>query len=390
MKKLLVQIYLFFHKIIIKLAWHIFTHCRLNQNKIVFSNFNGGGYGDNPKFIAQEILDAKLPYELFWVCGEKNSIFPSEIKLVKPNTLAFVYHMATAGFWIDNTRKLYYFKKRPEQYYIQTWHGGPGLKKVERDCEAALSEEYKAYAKIDSKHIDLFLSCCRWCSDLYHSSFWYSGALLEKGIPKNDLYFKNPEPIREKVFSHYKLDRSKKLVMYAPTYRDNRKTDMYNLDCEGVLKAFEKRFSGSFALLIRLHPNVAEQDGIFTYTDTILNASRYPNMQELLVASDMIITDYSGCAFDFPPLKKPGFLYAEDYEEMKQVKDYYFSLEELPFSLSRNNKELIQNIEQFQYKQYESDCERYVNEIQYFDEGNASRAVVEVITERIKKRNGGL
>lgn len=383
MKNLLVKLYLFFHKKTIKLAWSIFTHCKLNQNKIVFSNFNGGGYGDNPKFIAGEIIDLKLPYTLIWVSGEKSNTFPKEIHPVRPNTLLFVYHMATAGFWVDNTRKLYYFKKRPNQYYIQTWHGGPGLKKVEKDCESALSDEYKAYAKIDSKHIDLFLSCCQWCSDLYHSSFWYDGPILEMGIPKNDLYFKDPKPIREKVFSYYNLESDKKLIMYAPTYRDNRQTNMYNLNCERILEALERRFGGSFAILIRLHPNVAEQDDIFTYTDNVLNASRYKNMQELLVASDMIITDYSGCAFDYPLLKKPGFLYAEDYEEMKQTKDYYFSLEELPFSLSQNNEELIEHILSFDYEKYLEDCKHYVDAIKYFDKGHASKAVVDIITCKI-------
>jgi CDP-glycerol glycerophosphotransferase len=98
----------------------------------------------------------------------------------------------------------------------------------------------------------------------------------------------------------------------------------------------------------------------------------------------MIITDYSGCAFDYPILKKPGFLYAEDYEEMKRTKDYYFSLEELPFSLSFNNDELVKNIENFDYNEYLERCKRYVDEIQYFDDGNASKAVVEVITCKIK------
>lgn len=73
---------------------------------------------------------------------------------------------------MDDTRKLYYFKKRPGQYYIQTWHGGLGLKKVERDCEEALSKEYVAYAKIDSRNMDLLLACCRWESESYREAFW--------------------------------------------------------------------------------------------------------------------------------------------------------------------------------------------------------------------------
>ncbi len=371
------SIYIGLHNRIIKLSWSIFYLFKIEPTKVVFSNFNGGGYGDNPKFIAEKLLDTQM--KIYWVCGNKNADFPKGITLIKPNSLKFVYHMCTAAAWVDNTRKLYYFKKKKEQLYIQTWHGGPGLKKVEKDCENALSREYIEYAKIDSKNIDLFLSCCRWCSELYHSSFWYDGAILEKGIPKNDMYFQDAKPIKKLVYDYYKLEEDIKLIMYAPTYRDNRKTDMYNLDCERLIKTLEEKFGGKFAVLIRLHPNVATQDNIFNYTDRILNASRYANMQELLVACDMIITDYSGCAFDYPMLKKPGFLYAEDYEEMKKTKDYYFSLEELPFSLALDNNQLMEIIKNFDYEQYCLDCKKYVDSIGYVDNGTASQAAADEI-----------
>ena len=90
MKQILLKIYLFLHKKLIRFAWSFFTLFKIKPDKIVFSNFNGGGYGDNPKFIAQEIIDSKYPYELIWVSGEASNTFPKEIKPVKPNTLSFV------------------------------------------------------------------------------------------------------------------------------------------------------------------------------------------------------------------------------------------------------------------------------------------------------------
>ena len=102
--------------------------------------------------------------------------------------------------------------------------------------------------------------------------------------------------------------------MYAPTYRDDRSTDMYNLDYERTLRALHKRFGGEWYLLVRLHPNCAASAGEVTTGEYIKNATLYENMQELLVACDMIVSDYSGCAFDYLMLKRPGFLYAEDYE----------------------------------------------------------------------------
>lgn len=385
MKKYILPLYLGLHKLWMKLCWNLFIHFPLDKKKVVFSNFNGGGYGDNPKFIAEEFLRRDSGFQLYWVAASPDYVFPAGIRPVRPNTAAFAYHMATAAFWVDNTRKLYYFKKRPEQYYIQTWHGGPGLKKVEMDCESALSKEYIAWAKNDSRYIDLFLSCCKWCSDLYHRSFWYNGALLEKGIPKNDMYFEDQAPYQEKVRSYFHLPADVRLVMYAPTYRDNRKTDMYNLNYEMLRETLSKRFGGEWAVLVRLHPNVNYHDYPITYTNRIVNASPYENMQELLAATDVIISDYSGCAFDFLTLDRPGFLYAEDYEEIRRTKDYYFSLEELPFTLAFSNQELMDHILHFDEDLYAKKCQIYREQIQYFDTGHAAEAVVDVMVERSKK-----
>ena len=381
-KKLLLPLYLRAHRLMMKICWNLFIHAPLDRRKVVFSNFNGGGYGDNPKFIAQEFLRRKLHWKLYWVSASDYDL-PEGIRPVRPNTIAFAWHMATAGTWVDDTRKLYYFKKRPGQFYIQTWHGGLGLKKVEKDCEDALSKEYVTYAKIDSQNMDLLLACCRWESVSYREAFWYDGPILEKGIPKNDIYFEDPAPYIRKVHQHFGLPEGTKLALYAPTYRDSRKTDMYNLDYNQLLSALEKRFGGSWAVLVRMHPNVSYKDYPLTYTDRILNASPYENMQELLVASDIIISDYSGCAFDFPMIGKPGFLYAEDYEEMKRTKDYYFQLEDLPFTLALTNGQLMEQIEHFDERDYQKKCKDFCDMLGFYDDGHASEAVVDLILEKM-------
>lgn len=385
-KKIILPVYLKAHRLFMRLCWNLFVLFPLDRKKIVFSNFNGGGYGDNPKFIAQEFLRRNEGWKLYWTAAADYDL-PSGIHPVRPNTAAFAWHMATAGTWVDDTRKLYYFKKRPEQFYIQTWHGGLGLKKVEKDCEDALSREYVEYAKIDSKNMDLLLACCRWESNSYREAFWYDGPILEKGIPKNDIYFEDPAPYRQKVLRHFALPDGTRLALYAPTYRDSRKTDMYNLDYDRLLSVLSERFGGSWAVLVRMHPNVSYQDYPLTYTDRILNASPYENMQELLVASDIIISDYSGCAFDFPMTGKPGFLYAEDYEEMKRTKDYYFDLKDLPFTLALSNEELMQQIRDFDEEAYKERCQEFRDMLGFYDDGNASRAVADLIAERMSQKS---
>ena len=375
----LLKIYLALHKALIFLCWQLFSLWPVQKDKIILSNFNGKGFGDNPRYIAEEILRQKLPYRLFWVSEQPDPSYPPGLRTVRPNTPAFVLHMSTAGIWIDNTRKLYYFKKKKTQTYIQVWHGGPGLKKIEKDAGASLSAEYIRFAKKDAAKMDLMLSNCRWCTGCYRRCFWYSGPILEKGLPKNDLYFRDVPAVRSQVRRHYGVSDDVRLVLYVPTWRENRKLNVYHLDFEGCLDAFEQRFGGTWIMLVRLHPNVNPDDFDIRYTDRILNASRYNNVQELLAAGDAVISDYSSCGFDYIQLGRPSFLYAEDYEEMKRTKDYYFQLEELPIPLAFSNSEMIRNILEFSDEKYQDARRPFMERLGYYDDGHAAEAVVEYI-----------
>lgn len=283
MKKYVLAVYLFYHRLMIQFCWLICSVLPIDPRKAVFSNFNGGGYGDNPAFIAEELLRRKSDCRIYWVSANRGDRFPEAVRRVRPNTPRFVYHMSTAGVWVDNTRKLYKFRKKRQQFYIQTWHGGPGLKRVEGDCMEALGRQYISYAKKDSEAIDLFLSCCRWCTELYRRSFWYQGEILERGIPKNDLYFTDRAFIREKVLAYFGCTSDTKLALYAPTYRGDQDTDaLYSLDYEKVLRALEDRFPGKWKILVHLHPNVNPAAYPIPVLPDVADAGPYPYMQELL------------------------------------------------------------------------------------------------------------
>lgn len=378
----LLTVYLTLHKALIFMAWQICSLCPIQKQKIIFSNFNGNGFGDNPRYVAEEFIRRGLPWKLIWVCEKPGCTFPPELTIIRPNTLAFVYHMSTASVWLDNTRKLYYFKKKKNQTYIQVWHGGPGLKKIEKDAGSSLSADYISFAKKDATKMDLMISNCKWCTDCYRRCFWYDGPILEAGLPKNDLYFRNIPKVRRAVRDYYHLPEHVNLVLYVPTWRENRKLNVYHLDFSGCLDAFEKRFGGTWIMLVRLHPNVNPDDFDIRYTDRILNASRYDNVQELLAAGDAVISDYSSCGFDYIQLGRPSFLYAEDYEEMKRTKDYYFQLEELPIPLAFSNEEMLQNILIFSEEDYLEKRKPFMERLGYYDDGHASEAIVDYILKK--------
>lgn len=376
---ILAGIYPRIHKIYIWLVWQICYLLPVEHNKIVFSNFNGGGFGDNTRYIAEECIRRKIPYKMYWVCEKPGCTFPPELTIIRPNTAAFVYHMATAGVWVDNTRKLYYFKKKKSQTYIHTWHAGPGLKRIERDAGSGLSKEYIAYAKKDSKAIDLLLSNCRFWTQCFKSCFWYDGPIMEKGLPKNDLYFQDQTPLRSMIRDYYHLPQDMNLVLYVPTWRENRKLNAYHLDFDGCIKAFEERFGGKWAMLVRMHPNVNAADFDIHYTDRIINASPYPNSQELLAAGDAVITDYSSCGFDYLQLDRLSFFYAEDYDQMKRDKGYYMELSELPSPIAFNNGQMLKNILDFSWEEYEEKRKTFMKKMDYYDDGHAAEAVVDYI-----------
>ena len=380
---LLLKAWLGLRKTLIWLFWQLCYPLPVNKRKIIFSNFNGGGFGDNPKYVAEACIRRKLPYKLYWVCSSQNAgePFPAELTLIRPGSLSFVYHMATARFWVDNTRKLYYFKKKKNQIYIHTAHGGPGMKRIERDAGDGLTPEYIAYAKRDSANMDLLLSNSRFFTECLRSSYWYDGPILEKGIPKNDLYFQDIPAQRKLIRDYYRLPQDVRLVLYVPTWRENRKLNVYHLDFEGCLKAFETRFGGTWYMLMRMHPNVNADDFDIHYTDRVLNASPYPNVQELLAGGDAVITDYSSCGFEYIQLDRPSFIYAEDYEAMKKERGFYLDLAEIPVPAAFSNEEMIKNILEFSEEEYERRRAPFMKRMQYFDDGHASDAVVDYIVE---------
>jgi len=384
---ILLKIYLTLHRACIWIAWQLFSQCPVQKHKIVFSNFNGNGFSDNTRYIAEEFLRRKLPFDLYWVCSKPECKFPPGLKIIRPDSISFVFHMSTAAVWVDNTRKLYYFKKKKKQIYIHTWHAGPGLKKIEKDAENGLSAKYISYAKKDSKNIDLLITNSRFWTQCFRSCFWYHGPIMETGLPKNDLYFRDRKKLQKVVKEYYQLPEETNLVLYVPTWRENRKLNVYHLDFESCLDAFEQRFGGKWVMLVRLHPNVNAEDFDIHYNKRVKNASPYDNVQELLAAGDAVITDYSSCGFDYIQLDRPSFLYAEDYEEMRRDKGYYLELDEVPTPKAFDNQKMIQNILNFSEEQYEKERKTFMKKMGYVDDGNASKRVVDTILNLMQQRS---
>lgn len=375
----------FFKKIQLAFCWFGGRFRRVDKKKVVFDSYHGKGYSDNPKAIAEALLAANVDAKLVWLVDseEEAATLPEGIQPCLTDTPAMVRELSTARVWVDNCRR-YAPRKKKGQFYMQTWHGFP-LKRIERDALEALGMDYEHDAEKDSKQIDLLLSSSAYDTDLLRRCFWYHGTIAEYGTPRNDIFFHHDPKLAAQVREHFSLPATQKIILYAPTYRADHSTDVYSLDIHRLRAVCAKRFGGDWTVLVRLHQEMEGQSEELFYYDgvTVLDATMYPDMQELLVASDILITDYSSCMFDFALTGKPCFLFATDVTDYIKDRNFYFPLQTLPFPQADNNPKLLHLVEDFNEEEYFRKRKAFFGRLAFREDGHASQRCAQWIIEKL-------
>ena len=348
---------------------------------ITFNNFNGKGYGDNPKYIAEEILKQKLSYRIFWLVGGKadGKFLPQRIEPVRIRSFKGMRVLAGSKVIVNNVKNPLPFIKKKGQYYIQTWHGSFGLKYIENDAKEHLSSYYIKHSQKDSLVTDLMISSSNLQTEEFRTAFWYNGEVLESGMPRNDFYFRINESAKLAIKHGLGIPPHKKVLLYCPTFRDNGSTDAYDINWNNIIKALDSRNDGEWIVLIRLHPNVPHPEQLFHFTERIVDVSFYPDMQKLMAISDLQITDYSSTLYDSIILQTPVFLYAPDiteYQQTRGLKPFYF---DLPFTRATTDEELRKAVLRFDLKEFLREKDTFSRMYQCFDNGHASERIVERI-----------
>ncbi len=369
-------------KFFIKFVMRFFALLPLDTKKVVFSSFSGRSYSDNPKYIAEEIVRQNLDLDCVFVLEhpEKEKL-PEGIRSVKYNTIQYLYEVATAKIWVDNTRKQPHILKKANQIYIQTWHGSIAIKKIEKDAIATLDDSYVQTAIKDSKNIDYLITNGQWGEALFKRCFWYDeGKILKLGSPRVDMLFDDNYRLQKKIRDSLNVDPNKKILLYAPTFRKDKNMDVYKINYNRVVETLKSRFSGDWCVLIKLHPNIKELAGKMMFLcDDVIDVSQYSDINELYTISNVLITDYSSSIFDFAITRKPAFIFACDLEEYLTDRDTYFDVKSLPFPFAMDNDQLERNILKFDVENYHENLDEFYNKLGLVEDGHASKRVVELI-----------
>jgi len=376
-----------YYKLLLKrLMFYPFSWLPLNKRKLVFDNFGGRGYGDNPKYIADELLKQDKNLDIVWLTKDMNTSVPDGVRKVRYGSWRAFLEWSTAKIWVDNIRNSDRPWKRKKQIYLQTWHGSDGVKLVEKDVESTLSKSYLVMAKYDGRISDGIISSCQLQTEQFKKSFWLDDnvEILEYGLPRNDDFFYSEKisHTNQIVRARYNISLDELVVLYMPTFRDNGSTKAYNLDYDKVISSFQKFYNKEVRVLIRFHPNV---DNTFFKNDDerLINVTDYPDPQDLMFAADIMISDYSSAPIDFMLLNRTIFLYMPDYEEYTKLRPLNPNFNNLPFIKCYTNLELVEQISRFSKMDYHECIDDYKLKNRRFDDGDAARKCAEWIVNQL-------
>ena len=301
---------------------------------ILFESWQGKQYSDNPRAISEELQRRGDPRRRLWIVRDCSVPVPPGVETVVRGSADYFRVLATARWLVANDATTPHLVKRPEQYYLQTWHGTP-LKRIGFDIEAIhfRNKSYLDELPAEVAKWDSLLSPNPWSTEILRHAFHFGGPMLETGYPRNDV-LSSPDAasIRTRVRESLGIDPAARVVLWAPTWRDHQydNTGRYTIAINEDIRRLAGALDGSGVLLFRGHHLVSGSIDRSSIGPLVQNVSDYPDIAELYLASDALITDYSSAMFDYAALGRPILLYAWDLAEYRdEIRGFYEDFEQI-------------------------------------------------------------
>ena len=366
----------------------------INKNKVLACVFNGKQYDDNQKFIMEELHKLIPDLDIVWVKDPQYEYeLPEWIRPVIWRSWRWLYEYATAKVWNSNGGVPDYFVKRKGQMYVETWHGGLGIKKVSGDIigHYATDRDKTLFLKNASDMADVFISNSDHLSIIYRRAFKFHGPIWKCGYPKNDLLVNGNPEFGKKARKELGIPEGNKVLLYAPTWRlrftekQHIDTSVYDINMQRLKQTLTDKFGGEWTMLVRFHPKLRlYAKGYQEAHPEVMDVTDYQDMQSLLMTTDVMISDYSSCIFDAALRRIPCFTYASDFDQYKyEERGVYYEMEELPFPYAKNNDELEQNVRTFDMEDYLKKWDAFAVRMGLNETGHAAKDIAEKMADFI-------
>ena len=226
-------------------------------------------------------------------------------------------------------------------------------------------------------------------SEIFKRAFAFDGEMLEIGYPRNDILVnENNESKINEIKDKLGIDKDKKIILYAPTWRDNEyyKSGVYKFATEMDFDAMQNALSDEYILIVKFHYLVKDKMDWKKYDDFIIECNEMWDIQELYLISDILITDYSSVMFDYALLNRPMLFFTYDLEFYKDnLRDFYFDINTVPGPLLETTEELVNfiknNAKEEYFEKYGVKYQAFKEKYNEFDDGNASKSVINILND---------
>lgn len=348
------------------------------KNYVMFESYWGKSFSCNPKAIYEELQEEYPNLKCIWSFNNPYTEVSGNAIRVKRNSWQYFYYLARSKYFINNVNWQNEYVKRKNSVEVQTLHG-TFLKTMGLD----VANEVDTPQKLESFRLrhgrwDYLVSPSSFMTKISRRVFEFNGEMLEYGFPRNDMLVNvdkekdNIDELKEKLG----IPKDKKVILYAPTFRNTR-----NFNLELDIERMRAKLSDEYVLLVRLHYFVSKSLDLESVSDFAINVCDYPDTQDLLLISDVLISDYSSIMFDYANLNKPIILFTYDLEYYRDIlRGMYTDLEkEAPGRLCRTSEEVIESlmdIKEYE-KKYTNRMSAFKQKFNEFETGEASKLIAE-------------
>lgn len=367
---------------------------------IVFESFAGKNYSDSPKYIYEYMQQYYPNYNYVWSFKSPRAhVIPGNAKKVKRGSAEYYQAYSEASHWVSNARTPLYLNKKPNQTYIQTWHGTP-LKRLGNDMKVVrmpgtTTARYKRNFNREALRWDNLISPNRYSTDIFKSAFWMpEEKILEIGYPRNDVLVNkaNDQAYIEDIKVKLNIPQDKKVIMYAPTWRDDEfiAKGKYLFDLKIDLDNLYQELGDDYVILLRMHYLISNALDLSGFENFAVDVSNYNDISELFLISDCLITDYSSVMFDYGILKRPQFFFAYDLDKYdKGLRGFYMDyMKDLPGPIETEPHNLAKQLKDLDRVQrdYKDKIDAFYDRFCSVDNGKASQYIGDLIHQHISSQ----
>ncbi|MCS3483677.1 CDP-glycerol glycerophosphotransferase [Bacillus sp. JUb11] len=393
MKKIVTILYI----IVFKLLFLGVSKLQPKKKTVIFESFNGKQFSCNPRAIFEYMKENHPDYTLIWSVkkGYEAPFQEKGIYYIHRLSFKWILAMARAEYWVVNSRLPLWIPKPGHTTYLQTWHGTP-LKRLAVDMDevhipGANTKKYKKNFTKEASKWDCLISPNAYSTEIFTRAFQFQQTMIESGYPRNDfLYNQNNEGTIRALKQKMNLPLDKKIILYAPTWRDDQYYTIgkYKFELDLDLHELRSSIGEEYIIILRMHYLVAENFDLGPYEGFAYDFSHYEDIRDLYMISDLLLTDYSSVFFDYANLRRPMLFYVPDIETYRdKLRGFYFDFEqEAPGPLVKETASVIDWIKETEKSTFTlpASFTSFYEKFCYLENGESSKRVVDSVFEKIK------